>query len=231
MAGKVIRKLAQSLDEILALGGAKTAARVPSSVRRVGTTGTGPLVKGFHGTNSPTDYPSLKIPAEGINQGGIHVTRDPDLASSYSGIRAAEDFDGPAGYTGPPFKPRVYPLAVDPGRTLQVPEEWGLPNWWDPEWFKMVSQQNPDSPVTAEALFNLSSMMDESGNVGQHLDKLGYDSLSYMHHHPFAVEGQSPSLLIPDENRILPLWSSEAQEAIKKRGILDMTRVPKDMWE
>jgi hypothetical protein len=147
----------------------------------------------YHGSHDPIPFENLST--ENTRNNGVHLSASPDVASSYAGMLADPENIGPAGS-------RIYPVNVDPGKVLDM--GGGLPNWWDPEYFHDVGKWTGNDDIV-----RLSKIMDDSGNIGDPLQKLGYDSVLYTHENPLNYKApEAESLLVADAQRIKPAWSS-----------------------
>lgn len=225
MAGKITNKLAREVMEALGMtltsrpkhlkGVERVRPPEPTNIHPDIMSNKTPLVRLLHGTADTADFSELNVMPDS-RQKAIHLTRNPDVASDYAGLFAEI----------PEVKPRVYSVLADPGRTLHSP--WGLPNWWDPEYFEQVGKHEniPD-------LVKLSTMMDDSGNVGPLLKPLGYDTFSYGHFIPtLAKAKEGTAYIFPDASRFVPEWSLAGQKAKQMRGVLDLEpALPMSEWD
>lgn len=224
MAGNVSRKLLKEVSEALGLTlhtlpkhlQDRVRLAEPKNVHPDIMANKTPLIRMLHGTLDPTDFGELSVQGD-ARQKGVHLTTNPDIANAYA-TRVAN----PAG-----VKPRIYSVLADPGRTLDLGQ--GLPNWWDPQYFKDTGEWYKNDDI-----IKLSTMMDESGDVGPLLKNLGYDTAKYEHFIPQAQGADSGGMayLFPDTSRFVPEWSLAAQAAKKQRGVLGLeSPLPMNEWD
>jgi hypothetical protein len=223
MAGKVIKGIVKSLDDILESGYLPKGVTVNSipkripKVRRVepnkffSSDGSGPppLRQMYHGTSTPVDYDSPK----GSPEIGLHLADNPDVSAEYAFMpNTGNAVTTRATQAGP----RIFPMLVDQGNMLPIRTTDF--DWWSPELFEDAARF-AKNPTEANRVTKFANSMRPDESVIPAMKRQGIDSLEYLLSSNYSKEPNT-ALLLRDPSRAVPKFSPTGQSLAKVRGVL-----------
>jgi hypothetical protein len=180
----------------------------------------------FHASNSRA---SFDRPTGDLNDVGLHLTRSPDIADMFSmglDTRDPHLLNPSLPNQGISLSgPRVYPMLVDPGRTLKEfptdPRDWNNPH----EIASMMDNEVLGKYATYPEGYNDPAMKEIRDRLGsgqsfkEAMQGIGHDSAEYTITSPYT-QNPEHALILMDPSRAVPEYTRVGQKAAKTRGVM-----------
>jgi len=188
-----------------------------------------PLIGGYHGTGSPTDFASFELPPP-THDLGIHTTVDPNVAAQYA--RNKPSFNASLSHLQPPdpslrAHARTMPVLIDTQNSLKIPFDAG-------KWNKAENVIHPLEEVVAKGgRYKLPrGMLEDMRNISGSnktwqsqfapmLKDKGYDSVFYPHNVDYITPQvpKSNTFMTFDASQTVPRFSPEGHKLATERGV------------
>jgi len=237
---------APAVETALNVMGTGAIAGVPvkgaESVLGAGIIRPKPLIGGYHGTGSPTDFTEFQLPPK-THDLGIHSTIDPNVAAQYA--RNKPSFNTSLSHLTPEdlrihAHARTVPILADVQNPLKVPFDAG-------KWNQAENVIQPLEDFVAKGgRYQLPrGLLEDMRNIGGSdqtwqnqfapmLKDRGYDSVFYPHGTDYSNRpmGKYNTFMTFDPAQTVPRFSPQGQKLAAERGVHEpMKKDPAYDWD
>jgi hypothetical protein len=189
-----------------------------------------PLIAGYHGTGSPTEFAQFKLPPA-THDLGIHGTIDPSVSNMYTYDK--HSFEHSLSHLNPEggdiAHVRTMPIVMDVQNALKYPIDAG--KWNIPE-----NVINPLAEKVAKGYKTPRGLLSDMENIAGSkqmwqeqfvpmLKERGYDSIYYPHGTEYGDRNKYNTFMGFDAEQFMPRMSPGGQKLIGERGVHEPMKV------